>query len=139
MVEFAFTFILFCVILVAIVIFGWFFFSYATIYNAARDGSHHLMNHPVLPDNPPDQPEFATADAEATWVVTTSMPLMDWTQMTLNLSPSVDNRFAGGYVAVEIVYDIPLPTISFPLGFTDDVITIIRPMRIRTLSRRNLD
>ena len=136
MVEFAFTFILFCILMVAIAIFGWVFFSQASIVHATRQGSRHLLAHPVLPD---DDVTFASADAEATWVMTNSIPLMDWTAMTINISPPLEERVVGSYVAVEILYDIPLPTIEIPLGFTDDVITIVRPMRLHALSRRSLD
>jgi len=136
MVEFAFTFSMLTILLVAIVAFGWIFFSQATLVHAAQEGTRHLLAHPLLPD---DQVTFDTADEEATWVITTSATLLDWREMTINIMPPPEDRIMGSYVAVEIYYDVPLPTIEIPVGFTDDVITIIRPLRLHALSRRSLN
>jgi hypothetical protein len=136
MVELTFTFMLFVTLLGAIAILAWIFFSQASIVHATRQGTRHLMAHPVLPDN---KEVFDTADAEATWVVTSSVPLLDWREMDITISPPLEERLPGTYVAIQIEYDIPLPTIEIPLGFTDDVITVVRPMRLHALSRRSLD
>ena len=42
MIEFTFTFVMLIVLFMALLILGWLFYSYATITNAARDGSWHL-------------------------------------------------------------------------------------------------
>ena len=136
MVEFTFTFIIFVILLMAIVGFGWVFFSQATLTHAAQQGTRHLLAHPLLPDDPVT---FDTADAEATWVITTSAPLLDWREMNISILPPPEDRISGSYVAVEIYYDVPLPTIEIPLGFTDDVITVLRPIRLHALSRRTLN
>jgi len=135
MVEFAFTFIIFCILLAAIALFGWVFFVQLSMNHGAKEGSRHLMRHATVPE---DQDNFASADAEARFVVTNSMPLLDWTAMTVTFSPSQGDRVPEGWVAVDIWYDVPLPTIRFPLGFTDDVITVMQPLRLRTRSVRHL-
>jgi Flp pilus assembly protein TadG len=136
MVEFTFTFIMLCVLLMALLGLGWVFYSYATIVNAARDGSYHLMTHPVLPGDPAT---FKTADAEATYVVTSTVSLLDWRHMTVNISPAVSKRVAGTYVAVEILYTVNLPRLDIPLGFTDTIIHLLGPIQLHALSRRSLD
>ncbi len=136
MVEFAFTFTIFVVLLLAVVGFSWVFFSQATLVHAAQQGTRHLLAHPLLPDDPTT---FDTADEEATWVITTSAPLLDWHEMTINILPPPEERISGSYVAVEIYYDVPLPTIEIPVGFTDDVITVLRPLRLHAMSKRSLN
>lgn len=135
-VEFAFTFVIFTALLIAILGLGWLFFSYASIVNAARDGSHHLMAHPVIPA---DTSRFATADEEVTWIVTNSLPLLDWTNMTVTASPPPAQRVYGGYVAVAISYTVTLPEFNIPLGFDGTSYRLLGPMQISARSRRNLD
>jgi len=136
MVEFTFTFIMLVILLLALVGFGWVFFSQATLVHAAQEGTRHLLAHPLLPSDPV---RFETADEEATWVITSSAPLLDWREMTINIYPPPQDRVLGSYVAVDIYYDVPLPTIEIPLGFTDDVITVLRPMRLHASSKRSLN
>ena len=136
MVEFAFTFMILVAFFVALLVLGWIFYSYVTITNAARNGSRHLMAHSVLPA---DQETFVTADAEATWVVTNTVPLLDWRRMNITISPPVANRIPGSYVAVEVRYVVNLPRLEIPLGFTDTPIGIGGPMTLRAVSRRSLD
>jgi Flp pilus assembly protein TadG len=136
MVEFTFTFMLLIVLLVAILVFGLIFYSYLTIVNAARDGTRFLYAHPRLPS---PGSGFATADAEATYVITSSVSLLDWKRMTVNITPPKEDRIAGSWVAVEIVYNVPLPTIQLPMGFTGTTFTLVRPIELRALSRRSLD
>ena len=135
-VEFAFTFVLFSALLMAILGLGWVFFSYASIVNAARDGSHHLMSHPLQPADPS---RFATADEEVTWIVTNSLPLLDWTNMTVTTSPPPAQRIHGGYVAVAISYTVTLPEFNIPLGFDGTSYRLLGPTQIGARSRRSLD
>jgi hypothetical protein len=136
MVEFTFTFMMLIVLFMALLILGWLFYSYATITHAARDGSWHLMTHPVLPD---DEDTFATADAEATWVVTRSMPLLDWGDTVVNISPPVEERVYGSYVLVEVQHTLQMPSFSIPLGFDGTVFQLGGPFQITAMSRRSLD
>jgi Flp pilus assembly protein TadG len=136
MIEFTFTFVMLIVLFMAILILGWLFYSYATITNAARDGSWHLMTHPVLPA---DQDTFATADAEATWIVTRSMPLLDWGETVVNITPPVEERVYGAYVMVEVQHTLQMPRIEIPLGFDDTVFELGGPFEISAISRRSLD
>ncbi len=136
MVEFTFTFVMLIVMFMALLILGWLFYSYATITNAARDGSWHLMTHPVLPA---DQDTFATSDAEATWIVTQSMPLLDWSETTVTISPTVENRVYGAYVLVKVDHTLQMPSFSIPLGFDGTVFQLGGPFAITAMSRRSLD
>ncbi len=136
MVEFALTFTIFCALLMALALFGVVFFSYASLTNAAREGSRHLMAHPLLPADPVT---FETADEEAIYVVTSSLPLLDWHNMTIQIMPEPALRVPGGYVAVQIQYTLQLLDINIPLLGGDSSIHLLGPVTLRTLSRRSLD
>ncbi len=136
MVEFTFTFVLLCVLFIALLLLGWLFYSYVTISNAAREGSRHLLAHPVLPSDPST---FDSADAEATWVITNSVPMLNWRQMTVTITPPTEQRVYGGYILVRIDYEVSMPRIEIPLGFTGTTIKLVGPFQLRALSRRSLD
>ena len=136
MVEFTFTFVMLVVLFMALLILGWLFYSYATITNAARDGSWHLMTHPVLPE---DQDTFETPDAEATWIVTRSLTLLNWGDTVVNISPPVEERVYGSYVMVEVQHTLQMPRIVIPLGWDDTVFELGGPFEISAMSRRSLD
>ncbi len=140
MIEFTLTFLLLVVLFMALLIMGWMFYSYATLANAAREGSRHLMTHPTIPE---DQATFGTdedsADRETTWVVTNSIPMLNWRQTTVNISPEVSQRVPGGYVMVEIEYIMSMPEFQIPLIFSDGTITLGGPFELRVVSRRSLD
>ena len=136
MIEFTLTFMMLVALFAALLLMGWMFFSYATITSAAREGARHLMAHPTVPQ---DQVTFGTADEEATWVVTRSLSMLDWTQAVVNISPAVSQRVPGGYVLVEIVYTMSLPEIQIPLIVSDQVVSLGGPVQLRAMSRRSLD
>ena len=124
------------VLFMAVCLMGCLYVTYAHMTNAARDGSWHLMTHPVLPG---DQDTFATADAEATWIVTQSMPLLNWGDTVVNISPPVEERVYGAYVMVEIQHTLQMPSFSIPLGFDGTVFQLGGPFEITAMSRRSLD
>lgn len=136
LIEFSFTFIMFCGLFLALIMFAYVFFAHIVINNAAREGSRHLYTHPLLPD---DDTTFATADAEAQYVMTSSLPVLDWRQVNINISPPVSARVAGSYVMVEIEYDVPLPRYEFPIGWGDTRWVLIEPITLQAMSRRSLD
>jgi len=136
MIEFTFTFIILILLFAAMLILGWVFYTYATLTNAAREGSRHLMTHPTIPEDPD---RFATSDLETTWIVTNSLPMLDWRPMVVNISPPVAQRVPGGYVAVEVVYTLNMPRLEIPLTLGDRVIGLGGPTPLRALSRRSLD
>jgi hypothetical protein len=139
MVEFTFTFIIVIALFAALLIFGWIFFSYATIVNAARDGSYHIWTHADgHPDDPATYGEFGV-EAETRAVITRSVPLLNWREMTITITPPREQWVPGGFVAVEIIYDVPLPQIDLPLAWNDTVITIMGPLRLQSISRRSFD
>lgn len=136
MVEFAFTFIMLVVLLLALVVFGWMFFSYATITHASREGSRHLMSHPTVPQ---DQVAFATADEEATWVVTNSLPMLDWRRAVVTVGPPLSQRVPGGYVFVEVSYTTTMPQLRIPMIVREGTFVLGGPIELRAVSRRSLD
>jgi hypothetical protein len=137
MVEFAFTFILLTAILMALVLFAYVFFMYASIVHAAQEGSRHLLTYPVLPH---DGDRFATADQEATWVITSSVPFLNWRDnMHITIEPPVGERALGTYISVRILYDVPLPQFTVPLVLSDGSITLLPPIELHALSRRALN
>jgi len=78
-------------------------------------------------------------DEETMQIITSSVSLLDWRRMTINITPPVEERVSGGYVAVEILYTVPMPRLEIPLGFTDDPITIMGPIQLRAVSRQPLE
>jgi Flp pilus assembly protein TadG len=136
MIEFTLTFLMLVVLFMALLIMGWMFYTYATITSAAREGSRHLMAHPTVPQ---DEVTFDTADEETTWVVTNSIPMLDWRRTTVNIAPDVSQRVPGGYVLVEVEYTMSMPEFRIPLIFQDRVITLGGPLELRAMSRRSLD
>lgn len=136
MVEFALTFTIFCALLMALALFGVVFFSYASLTHAAREGSRHLMAHPLLPADPV---AFETADEEAIYVVTSSLPLLNWRDMTIQIMPDPEFRVPGGYVAVQIEYTMQLLDMNIPLVGGSSSIHLLGPVTLRTMSRRSLD
>ena len=137
MVEFTFTFVMLTIILMALVLFAYVFFMYASIVHAAQEGTRHLLTYPVLPH---DEDRFATADEEATWVITSSAPILNWKDyMHITIERPVSQRALGTYVAVRILYDVPLPEFTVPLVFIDQSITLLPPIQLHALSRRALN
>jgi len=136
MVEFAFAFILFIVVLVAVIMFAYVFFVQASLTHAAQQGTRHLLAHPVLPG---DETTFGTADAEATWVITTAVPFLDWRDMQITIEPPVEDRVLGTYVAVQIRYTVPLPEFEIPFPLTGQSFRLLPPIQLQALSRRALN
>jgi Flp pilus assembly protein TadG len=136
MIEFTLTFVMLVVLFMALVIMGWMFYTDATITSAAREGSRHLMAYPTLPH---DQVTFATSDQETTWVVTNSLPYLDWRQATVTIAPDVSLRVPGGYVLVKVDYTLLMPEFHIPLIYQDRMLTLGGPLQLHAMSRRNLD
>jgi Flp pilus assembly protein TadG len=136
MIEFTMTFLLLIVLLMALLIMGWMFYTQATITSAAREGSRHLMAHPTVPQN---QATFSTADEEATWVITNSLPMLEWTRAVVTVGPSVAQRVPGGYVFVEIRYTMSMPQFNIPMIFEDRMLVLGGPLELTAISRRSLD
>lgn len=136
MIEFTLTFIMLVALFMALLIMGWMFYTYATITSAAREGSRHLMAHPTVPE---DQITFATADEETTWVVTHSLPMLDWRRATVTISPDVALRVPGGYILVQVEYTMSMPEFHLPLIYQDRMLTLGGPIQLRAMSRRSLD
>ena len=136
MIEFTFTFMMIIGVMAAVIMFSILFFQQASILHAAQTGSRHLLTYPVVPD---DEVTFATADEEAMWVITNTVPWLDWTLMEITIDPPAELRNVGTYVAVQIKYDAPLPEIEIPYVITEGAFYLVPPIELSALSRRALN
>lgn len=133
--EFALVMPLLLALLVAIILFAWVGFSYVSITSAARQGARHMMTYPTEPQYP-DQ--FATADQEITWVVTTSMPFLPWQNATITISPPVADREPPVTAVVHVQYPVSLPTITIPYLFKPGSWVLLPPILLNAESRMSL-
>ncbi len=136
MIEFTFTFMMLIGVMAALIMFCMLFFMQASIMHAAQTGSRHLLTFPRVPD---DGVTFATADEEALWVITNTVPWLDWDLMDITIEPPAAQRVLGTYVAVQIKYDAPLPTIEIPFIITEGSFVLLPPIELSALSRRALN
>jgi hypothetical protein len=136
MIEFTFTFMMIIGVMAAVILFAVLFFQQASIMHAAQTGSRHLLTYPRVPD---DEDTFDTADAEAMWVITNTVPWLDWELMEITIDPPAEQRLLGTYVAVQIKYPAPLPTIELPYIITEGAFVLLPPIELSALSRRALN
>jgi hypothetical protein len=138
--EFAFTMPLLVALLAGIMGLAWIGYSYVSITSAARMGARHLLTYPQDPEDPI---RFSDIDAEVTYIVTTSMPFVDWRQATIVITPPIAERVVDPsdpvYVQIQITYQVNLPTIEIPYIVTDGSITVMQPLNLRAKSRMRLD
>ena len=138
--EFAFTMPLLVGLLVGIMGLAWIGYSYVSITSAARMGTRHLLTYPQTPEDPI---RFADIDAEVTYIVTSSMPFLNWQQATILITPPIAERIVDPsepvYVQVQITYQVDLPTIRIPYIVTDGSITVMQPLNLQATSRMRLD
>lgn len=142
--EFALTVPLLLALLVGIVLLAWVGFSYVSITSAARMGARHMVSYPVEPENPD---RFADADAEITYIVTSSMPYLNWQRAEINIEPEPTSRDVvnpnnpnePNYVSVQVLYPIDLPTIRIPYVLTEGSFVFLRPIAIQATARMRLD
>jgi Flp pilus assembly protein TadG len=133
--EFALVMPLLIGLLVAIMLFAWIGFSYVSITSAARQGARHMMTYPLEPEDPD---RFATIDQEITYIVTTSMPFLNWRNASITISPPVAEREPIVTVAVHIQYPVSLPTIRIPYLVRPGEFVLLPPMVLNAESRMTL-
>jgi Flp pilus assembly protein TadG len=145
MTEFALTMPLLIGLLVGIILLAWVGFTYVSITSAARMGVRHMVSYPVEPENPG---RFADIDSEITYMVTTTMPFLNWreAQITILPQPPADRLVVNPkdpsqptYMSVQIVYPVHNPTIKIPYIIRDGSFVLLPPISLQATARMRLD
>jgi len=134
--EFALTVPFLVALLVGLLLIAWAGFSYISITNAARQGTRHMVSFPRMPQDPAT---FSHIDDEIRYVVTSTMPYLDWRQATINISPVREQRFPDIQVSVQIIYPLNNPTFSIPNVIGGGSITVLPPMTMSAISTMRID
>jgi hypothetical protein len=141
LVEFAFTMPLLIALLVGIIVLAWVGFTYVSITSAARMGARHMVTYPIEAENPS---RFPNVDDEITYVVTSTMPYLDWPAAEITILPQPpESRLVGApdplYVSVQIVYPVNNPTLSIPQLGGDGAMVLLPPLSLQATARMRLD
>jgi Flp pilus assembly protein TadG len=143
--EFALTMPLLIGLLVGIILLAWVGFTYVSITSAARMGVRHMVSYPVEPENPA---RFADIDSEITYMVTTTMPFLNWqeAQITILPQPPEDRLVVNpadptqpNYMSIQIVYPVNNPTIEIPYIIRDGSFVLLPPISLQATARMRLD
>lgn len=135
--EFAMTVPFLVALLVGLTLLAWVGFSYISITNATRHGTRHMISYPQLPK---DQERFGTdIDAEIRYIVTTTMPMLDWRRAQIDIAPGVDQRQRDVQVSVRVVYPVNNPTVRIPYVFRDGHFYILPPISLTAISTMRID
>jgi hypothetical protein len=136
LIEFALTMPLLVALLVGIALLAWVGFCYVSVASAARMGVRHMLTYPWEPDSD----RFADADAEITFVVTSTMPLLDWRRAQITIEPEPPGaRRVGEDMSVRVAYPLNLPTIRIPYVLTAGSFDLLPPITLQATSRMRLD
>jgi len=134
--EFALTMPLLVALLVGIMLLAWVGFCHVSIASAARMGVRHMLTYPWEPDSD----RFANVDAEITFVVTSTMPFLDWRRAQITIEPQPpDERHVGEDVSVQVAYPLNLPTIQVPYIIREGSFVLLPPITLQATSRMRLD
>ena len=131
-------------LLVGIILLAWVGFTYVSITSAARMGTRHMVSYPVEPENPAT---FTDIDSEITYVVTSTMPFLNWRAAQITISPPLDERLVINpdgsgqptYMSVQIVYPVNNPTIKIPYIIRDGSFVLLPPISLQATARMRLD
>jgi Flp pilus assembly protein TadG len=136
--EFALTMPLLVALLVGIIALAWVGFAYVSISSAARMGARHMLS--LNPADAPEDPDlFATADEEITYVVTTTMPFLNWRQAEIAILPEdTSERVYGTNVSVLITYTMDTPEIRIPYVIREGSFVLIPPLVLRASSQMRM-
>lgn len=136
--EFALTMPLLVALLVGIIALSYVGFIYVSISSAARMGARHMVG--LNPSDAPENPEqFSTADEEITWVVTSSMPALNWRQAEISISPEdTADRVFDANVSVNITYTVTMPEIRIPYVVSEGHFVLIPPLVLRASSQMRI-
>ena len=141
MAEFALTMPLLMGLLVGILLLAWVGFTYVSITSAARMGTRHMVTYPIEAENPV---RFPNVDDEIIYVVTSTMPLLNWQQAQITISPQPpQSRLVGGaqptYVSIQILYPLNNPTIQIPYIVGEGSFVLLPPVSLQATARMRLD
>jgi Flp pilus assembly protein TadG len=142
LVEFALTMPLLIGLLVGIIILAWIGFTYVSITSAARMGTRQMVSYPVEPEYPA---RFADADSEITYMVTSTMPFLNWQAAQIIISPPPEDRRVintsgqPSYMSVQVIYPVNNPTIEIPYIIRDGSFVLLPPISLQATARMRLD
>lgn len=143
--EFALTMPLLIGLLVGIILLAWVGFTYVSITSAARMGARHMVSYPTKPENPA---RFADIDSEITYMVTTTMPFLNWREAQITILPqppskrlvfNTDDPSQPSYMSVQIVYPVNNPTIRIPYIIRRGSFVLLPPIKLQATARMRLD
>jgi hypothetical protein len=136
--EFALTMPLLVALLVGIIALAYVGFIYVSISSAARMGARHMVG--LNPADVPENPEmFSSADEEITWVVTSSMPALNWQQAEISIRPEdTSERVYDANVSVNITYTVDVPEIRIPYVISEGYFVLIPPLVLRASSQMRI-
>ena len=136
--EFALTMPLLVALLVGIIALAWVGFAYVSISSAARMGARHMIS--LNPAEYPEDPNlFDTADEEITYVVTSTMPFLNWRQAEIAILPAdTAERVFGEDVSVLITYTMDTPEIRIPYVIREGSFVLIPPLVLRASSQMRI-
>ena len=138
MAEFAFTMPLLVALLVGIILLAYVGFAYVSVSSAARMGARHMVGlNPA--EYPEDPDQFTTADEEITYVVTSTMPFLNWRQAEIAILPvDTSERVFGANVSVVITYTMDTPDIRIPYVIREGSFLLIPPLTLRATSQMRI-
>jgi hypothetical protein len=136
--EFALTMPLLVALLIGIIALAYVGFIYVSISSAARMGARHMIG--LNPADAPENPDlFSSADEEITWVVTSSMPALNWRQAEIHILPEdTADRVFDANVSVNITYTVDVPEIRIPYVISEGYFVLIPPLVLRASSQMRI-
>ena len=136
--EFAFTMPLLVALLVGIILLAYVGFAYVSISSAARMGARHMIG--LNPAEYPEDPAlFDTADEEITYIVTSTMPYLNWRQAEIAILPvDTSDRVFGADVSVVVTYTMDTPDIRIPYVIREGSFLLIPPLTLRASSQMRI-
>jgi hypothetical protein len=136
--EFALTMPILVILLVGIIVLAYIGFAYVSISSAARMGARHMIG--LNPSDHPENPDlFRSADEEITYVVTSSMFMLDWRQAEIVIKPEdTSERVYDADVSVLIIYTMELPEVRLPYIISEGEFVLLAPLTLRASSQMRI-
>ena len=125
-------------VLIGIVLLAYVGFAYVSISSAARMGARHMIG--LNPAEYPEDPgQFTTSDEEITYVVTSTMPYLNWRQSEIAILPvDTSERIFGANVSVVVTYTMDTPEIRIPYIIREGSFLLIPPLTLRASSQMRI-
>lgn len=136
--EFALTMPLLVVLLLGMIVLAYLGFVYVSISSAARMGARHMIG--LNPADRPEEPDlFSSADEEITYVVTSSMPMLNWRQAEIMILPEdTSERVYDTDVSILISYTVDVPEIRVPYVINDGYFVLLSPLTLHASSQMRI-